>query len=170
MTRFLIPSERIEDQILVLRGVKVMIARDLAHLYGVETKALNQAVTRNMERFPEDFMFQLSMEEASILRSQFVTSRLEHGGTRYAPYAFTEQGVAMLSSVLKSPQAILMNIQIIRTFTKLREMISENDSLRLRLEALEKRFDAQFKIVFDALRRILVTEEDPKPEIGFRNE
>lgn len=168
MNQSFIPSERIENKILLFRGVKVMMARDLALLYGVETKALNQAVSRNMERFPNDFMFQLTKEEEASLRSQIVTSNSERGGTRYAPYVFTEQGVAMLSSALKSKRAIMMNIQIIRAFTKLREIMSENDSLRLKLEALEQRFDKQFKVVFDALHRILITEDAPKTEIGFK--
>ena len=168
MDQSLIPSEHIENKIFFLRGAKVMLARDLAILYGVETKTLNQAVNRNKERFPSDFMFQLTNEEARNWRSQFVTSNSDKMGLRYAPYAFTEQGVAMLSSVLKSNRAILINIQIIRTFTKLREMIQENDSLRLKLENIEKRFDEQFKVVFDALRNILTTDEEPRPEIGFR--
>lgn len=145
-----------------------MLAQDLAVLYGVETRTLNQAVSRNRDRFPQDFVFQLTEEESVSLRSQIVISNIERGGTRYAPYVFTEQGVAMLSSVLKSKRAIMVNIQIIRTFTKLRELISENDSLRFKLEALEKRFDEQFKVVFDALRRVFTTEDDPKPEIGFK--
>lgn len=145
-----------------------MFARDLAALYEVETKALNQAVTRNKERFPEDFMFQLTRQEVENWRSQFVTSNSDKMGVRHAPYVFSEQGVAMLSSVLKSKRAIMVNIQIIRTFTKLRELASEHDSLRFKLESLEKRFDEQFKVVFDALRRILRTEDDPKREIGFK--
>jgi hypothetical protein len=168
MDQSFIPTERIEAKIFLFRGFKVMLAQDLALLYGVETRTLNQAVNRNRERFPEDFMFQLTENESLSLRSQFVISNSERGGTRYSPYAFTEQGVAMLSSVLKSKQAIMMNIQIIRAFTKLREMMSENDSLRLQLEVLEKRFDEQFKIVFDALRRIFTVEDGPKPEIGFK--
>ncbi len=168
MHQFLIPLERIESRIFLFRGVKVMMARDLALLYDVETKVLNQAVNRNKERFPEDFMFQLTLGEMEIWRSQIVTSKSERMGIRYMPYAFTEQGVAMLSSVLKTERAIMVNIQIIRTFTKLREMMSEHESLRFKLENLEKRFDGQFKIVFDALRRIFTAEDDPKPEIGFR--
>ncbi|MBP9762020.1 ORF6N domain-containing protein [Patescibacteria group bacterium] len=145
-----------------------MFARDLAALYEVETKALNQAVTRNKERFPEDFMFQLTRQEMENWRSQFVTSNSDKMGVRHAPYVFSEQGVAMLSSVLKSKRAIMVNIQIIRTFTKLRELVHEHDSLRFKLENLEKRFDEQFKVVFDALRRIFRAEDDPKSEIGFK--
>ncbi len=168
MDQSFIPTERIEAKIFLFRGVKVMLAQDLALLYGVETRTLNQAVSRNKERFPEDFMFQLTESEATIWKSQIVISKSEKIGIRHAPYAFTEQGVAMLSSVLKSKQAIMVNIQIIRAFTKLREMMSENDSLLLKLEVLEKRFDEQFKVVFDALRRIFTSEDDPKPEIGFK--
>ncbi len=170
MDQSFIPSERIESRIFLLRGVKVMFARDLALLYGVETRVLNQAVSRNRERFPDDFMFQLTTLEEESLRSQFVISKPERGGVRYAPYVFTEQGVAMLSSVLKSERAIMINVQIIRAFTRLREMVGEQESLRFKLEGLEKRFDEQFKVVFDALRRIMVTDDHPKSEIGFRVE
>jgi hypothetical protein len=164
----LIPLERIENRILVLRGKKVMLDRDLAELYGVETKVFKQSVKRNLKRFPDDFMFELSLNEAQNLRSQFVTSSSGWGGSRYSPSAFTEQGVAMLSSILKSERAIMVNIQIIRTFTKLREMILENDQLRRKLEVMEKQYDEQFKMVFDALRRLLEDDGAPKPEIGFR--
>lgn len=162
------PIERIEQRIYLIRGKKVMLDRDLGELYGVETKVLNQSVKRNLKRFPEDFMFELSLNEAQNLKSQIVTSSFMHGGRRKPVMAFTEQGIAMLSSVLRSERAILVNIQIIRTFTKLREMISENDYLRRKLEAMEKQYDEQFKIVFDALRRILTEDEEPKPEIGFQ--
>ena len=170
MTAFLIPSERIESRIFVFRGVKVMIDRDLAGLYGVETKALNQAVKRNRDRFPEDFMFQLTIEELRIWRSQFVTSNREKMGIRYAPLVFTEQGIAMLSSVLTSKRAVMVNIQIIRTFTKLREMLFESDSLRHKLELMEKQYDEQFKMVFDAIRRLFTAEDEPKTEIGFNTD
>jgi hypothetical protein len=170
MDTTIVPFERIEGRIFLIRGKKVMLDRDLAVLYGVETKALNQAVKRNLKRFPEDFMFELSLNEAENLKSQFVTSSFEHGGSRKPSLAFTEQGIAMLSSVLKNDRAILVNIQIIRTFTKLREMISENDHLRRKLEVLEKQYDEQFKMVFDALRRLLETDDSPKPEIGFRED
>lgn len=168
MDQLSIPPERIESKIFLFRGVKVMMARDLALLYGVETKVLNQAVRRNKARFPADFMFQLTTGETENWRSQFVTSNSDRMGVRHAPYVFTEQGVAMLSSVLKTERAIMVNIQIIRTFTKLREIMSEQESLRFRLENLERRFDGQFKIVFDALRKIFSDEDKPKPEIGFR--
>lgn len=164
----LIPAEIIENRIYLFRDQKVMIDRDLAEMYGVTTKVLNQAVSRNMERFPDDFMFKLSLYEAKRLRSQIVTSNVGRGGIRWQPYAFTEQGVAMLSSVLKSPRAIAVNIQIIRTFTKLRAMLAENDDLRRKIEAMEKQYDENFKIVFDAIRRMLDDDAEPKIEIGFR--
>jgi hypothetical protein len=172
--RFLIPIERIERSILLIRGQKVMLDRDLAQLYGVETRALNQAVRRNIDRFPEDFMFRLTREE--IMRiSQFVISSA-HPGVKTLKFsknvmAFTEHGVAMLSSVLNSPRAVQVNIQIMRTFAKLREIILQHKDLARRLNELEKKYDAQFKIVFDAIRR-LMTPQEPEPEppkkrIGF---
>ena len=168
----IIPSERIENRILFIRGKKVMIDRDLALLYGVPTKVSNQAVRRNNARFPIDFMFQLDECEYSNLRSQFVTSSLRRGGVRWPPFAFTEQGVAMLSSVLRSERAISVNIQIMRTFTRLRELIGQNEELKLKIEALESRYDQQFKVVFDAIRRLLAEDEKPEKEIsalGIKN-
>ncbi len=162
----IVPAERIAEKIHVFRGRKVMFDRDLADLYGVSTKVLNQAVKRHAERFPEDFMFKLHQDELKNLKSQFVTS--SWGGLRKLPLAFTEQGVAMLSSVLNSPRAILVNIQIIRTFTKLREFLAENADLRLKLEVLEQRYDKQFKIVFDAIRQLLAEPPSKKEEIGFK--
>lgn len=164
----LIPTEMIESRIYLFRGQKVMIDRDLAEMYGVTTKVLNQSVNRNLERFPEDFMFKSSLDEAKRLKSQIVTSNVGRGGIRKPPYVFTEQGVAMLSSVLKSPRAIAVNIQIIRTFTKLREMLAENADLRLKIEAMEKHYGEQFAIVFEAIRRMLDDGAEPKEEIGFR--
>jgi hypothetical protein len=165
-----IPTERIEGRIFLLRGKKVIFDKDLALLYGVETKVLKQAVRRNLARFPDDFMFKLSSVEQKDLRSQFVTSNVGRGGDRYVPLAFTEQGVAMLSSVLKSERAVMVNVQIIRTFSKLREMVANSELLRLKLEAMEKRYDGQFSVVFDALRKLLVTEADEPPTIGFKTE
>lgn len=130
-----------------------MLDRDLAKLYGVQTKVLLQSLRRNIHRFPEDFAFQLTDKEFSDLRSQIVTS--SWGGQRYAPFAFTEHGIAMLSSVLKSKKAIAVNIQIIRTFIYLRDMALEHSDLRLRIDLLEKQYDEQFKIVFDALRQTI---------------
>ncbi len=132
----------IERQILLIRGEKVILDADLAKLYGVDTKVIVQAVKRNKDRFPSDFMFQLSQVEFSDLRSQFVTSTW--GGRRYPPYAFTEQGVAMLSSVLRSSRAVAVNIEIMRTFVKLRRLLDSNDKLRKKLEALEQKYDEQF--------------------------
>lgn len=128
-----------------------MLDSDLAELYGVQTKVLNQAVKRNLDRFPEDFMFQLSENEYKILRSQIVTSRIQYGGRRYFPFVFTEQGVAMLSSVLNSKRAIHVNIQIMRTFVKLREIISSHKDLVAKLNKLEQKYDSQFKTVFEAI-------------------
>ncbi len=164
----LVPLERIISFVYLIRGKRVMIDRDLADLYGVETKQLKRAVKRNIERFPDDFMFELTTGELEIWRSQIGTSNSwVRMGLRRPPLAFTEQGVAMLSSVLNSERAIMVNIQIIRTFTKLREMIASHEDLKLKLEALEKRYDENFKAVFDALRRLLEDDEKPKPQIGF---
>lgn len=167
----LMPVERIEQRIVRLRGHNIMLDSDLADLYGVPAKTLNQAVKRNIERFPEDFMFQLSPKELSNLRSQFVTSS-SWGGRRYPPYAFTEQGVAMLSSVLRSARAVQVNIQIMRTFVNLRRMLSANEELAQKLAALEKKYDIQFKAVFDAIRQLMEPPPLPKRrQIGFqRNE
>lgn len=189
----LISAERIEDRILLIRGQKVLLDFQLAELYGVSTKALNQAVKRNSERFPEDFMFQLSEAESGlitrsqtvtsiaesehnrfvdsgILRSQIVTSKpgAGSGGRRYQPYAFTEQGVAMLSSVLRSPRAIQVNIAIMRTFVALRRMLASHAGLARKLEILERKYDAQFKVVFDAIRELMADSKPrPRGEIGF---
>ena len=165
----LIPVDRIEKIILLLRRQKVMLDADLAGLYGVETKVLVQAVKRNLERFPEDFMFQLSREEYDNLRSQSVTSS-DWGGRRYPPYAFTEQGVAMLSSVLRSQRAIQVNIEIMRTFIRLRQMLASHAELARKLAALEKKYDAQFKDVFEAIRQLMAPPEQKRRAIGFRKE
>ena len=162
----IIPTELIAEKIFLVRGKKVMLDRDLAMLYEVETRVLKQAVRRNPERFPEDFMFILSNQEFRNLRSQFVTS--SYGGTRYNPMAFTEQGVAMLSSVLKSKRAILVNIQIMRTFTNLRKMLATHDDLRKKIEEMETKYDYQFQVVFDAIKQLIAVEEKPKREIGFK--
>jgi len=163
----LIPVDRIEKAILLIRGQKVMLDADLAELYGVETKVLIQAVKRNLERFPEDFMFQLSQEEFAISRSQIVTSS-EWGGRRYRPYAFTEQGVAMLSSVLRSRRAIQVNIEIMRAFIRLWQMLASHVELARKLDALEKKYDAQFKQVFEAIRQLMAPPEPKRRPIGFR--
>jgi len=163
----LIPAERIERSIVLIREQNVMLDSDLAELYAVETRVLVQAVRRNLERFPEDFMFQLTGEEFSILRSQFGTSS-QWGGRRYPPYAFTEQGVAMLSSVLRSPRAVRVNIEIMRAFVRLRQLVASHHQLARKLAALERKYDEQFKVVFDAIRE-LMTPPEPKRSrrIGF---
>ena len=163
----LIPVERVEKSILFIRKQKVMLDADLAELYGVETRVLVQAVKRNLERFPQDFMFQLNRKEFTFLRSQIVTSS-DWGGRRYPPYAFTEQGVAMLSSVLHSQRAIQVNIEIMRAFMRLRKMIASHAELARNLTALEKKYDAQFKEVFDAIRQLMVPPEPKRRTIGFR--
>ena len=167
MESSMIPQQIIESKIFFIRGKKVMLDRDLAVLYGVETRALNQATRRNIKRFPEDFMFQLSQEEAvELSRSQFVT--LKRGeNIKYLPYAFTENGVAMLSSVLNSERAITVNIQIMRTFTRIREMLISNADLARKIESLEKKYDSQFKVVFDAIRQLMTPPEPKKRKIGF---
>jgi len=171
-TASLIPVERIEQSILLIRGQKVMLDRDLAQLYGVETRVLNQAVRRNIDRFPEDFMFSLTREE--IMRiSQIVISSV-HPGVKTLKFsknvmAFTEHGVAMLSSVLNSPRAVQVNIQIMRTFAKLRVIMLQHKDLARRLDELEKKYDTQFKVVFDAIRQLMAPAEPepPKKRIGF---
>jgi len=162
----IVPAEQIENCIYLLRGQRVMLDDDLAMLYEVETKTLNRAVKRNLRRFPEDFMFQLSAKEFENLRYQFGTSRW--GGRRYPPYAFTEQGVAMLSSVLNSKRAIQVNIEIMRAFVRLRQMLASNVDLARKLAALEKKYDAQFRVVFDAIRELMTPPEPKKKRsIGF---
>ncbi len=159
--------ERIEKRIFLLRGLKVMLSMDLAGLYNVKPKALVQAVKRNRDRFPDDFMFQLRKEEFENLKSQFVTS--SWGGLRRAnPYAFTEQGIAMLSSVLHSKRAVRVNIEIMRAFVRLRELMATHKDLARKLEALESKYDAQFKVVFDAIRQLMAQPEPKEKKIGFR--
>ena len=165
----LISSEKIERVIYLIRSEKVMLDRDLALLYEVETKVLNRAVKRNLQRFPSDFMFQLTTEEAENLRCQIGTSSLRHGGRRYLPYVFTEQGVAMLSTVLNSERAILVNIEIMRAFVKLRQMLASNAELSRRLEKLEGKYDKQFRVVFDAIRQLMTTPVRDRKQIGFRS-
>lgn len=167
MSKELIPVERIESKILFLRGQKVMLDRDLAELYGVPTKSLKQAVNRNLARFPGDFMFVLTRQEFANWRSQFVTSNSDKMGLRHPPMAFTEQGVAMLSSVLNSEQAVLVNIAIIRAFVRLRQLLASHEDLARKLAELEKKYDAQFSVVFDAMRELMEPPVPPKKEIGF---
>ena len=177
-----ISTEIITNKIFFIRGQKVMLDRELAKLYGIDTKVLNQAVKRNLERFPDDFMFQLTVEETESLRSQFVTSNWSQlrfqietskggrGGRRYLPYAFTEQGVAMLSSVLRSRQAVLVNVAIMRAFVKLREVLSLHKELAAQLKELEHKVeghDESIHAIFEAIRRLMAQEERPKKRIGF---
>lgn len=168
----LMPVELIESKIYLVRGHKVMLDSDLAELYQVETRALVQGVKRNLGRFPVDFMFQLNDHEDAALRSQIVTLKKGRGQHRkYLPYVFTEQGVAMLSSVLNSERAIEVNIAIMRTFVKLREMIASHKDLAKRLDELEKKYDVQFRTVFDAIRQLMAPPpETKKKKIGFRRE
>ena len=165
----LIPIERIEKAIYLIRGEKVMLDRDLSLLYEVETKMLNRAVKRNLRRFPPDFMFQLTADEADVLRYQIGTSKRGRGGRRYLPYVFTEQGVAMLSSVLNSERAVLVNVEIMRAFVKLRQMLASNAELSRRLDELESKYDRQFKIVFDAIRQLMSPPVRDRKKIGFRS-
>ncbi len=161
-----IPQEIIERKIFLIRGKKVMLDKDLADLYAVKPIALRQQVKRNIQRFPGDFMFQLTVEECEVLLSQnVIPSKQRLGG--HLPYAFTEQGVAMLSSVLRSDRAIQVNIQIMRMFTKLREMLATHEDLKRKIEEMENKYDHQFKIVFDALRELLETPKKLKSNIGF---
>ncbi len=162
-----IPADRIEQRIVFLRGTKVMLSSDLADLYGVSVKVLNQAVKRNSDRFPSDFTFQLTAEEFQNLKSQIVTS--SWGGARRAlPYAFSEHGILMLSSVLRSPRAIQVNIEIMRAFVRLRQILASDFEFAHKLDELEKKYDRQFKIVLDVIRQ-LMTPTTSKPKlIGFR--
>ena len=164
-------TESIASKIHFIRGKRVMLDSDLALLYGVKTKSLNLAVKRNKGQFPDDFMFQLTEEEAKPLRFQNETSKTGRGGRRYLPYAFIQEGIAMLSGVLNSPRAIHANVQIMRTFIRLRELLATNELIRQKIEELERKFekhDAQFKVIFNALKEILETPKPkPKKPIGF---
>ena len=163
----LVPVELIEGKIYLIRGQKIMLDRDLSALYRVETKVLKQAVRRNLKRFPEDFMFVLSTCELADWRSQFVTSKNDTMGLRHAPMAFTEQGVAMLSGILNSDRAIEVNIQIMRTFVRLRRLLATHADLAKKMEAIESKYDSQFRVVFDAIRALMAEPEKPRRPIGF---
>lgn len=163
----IIPIESVVSKIIWIRGEKVLLDRDLARLYGVETRVLKQAVRRNMNRFPPDFMFELTKEEFENWRSQFVISNAEKMGLRYKPMAFTEHGVAMLSSVLNSDQAIEVNIAIMRAFIRLRQMLSSHEELKRKIEAMENKYDEQFGVVFEAIKQLIDVEDKPKRKIGF---
>ena len=168
--RSLIPIEKIEKAIYLIRGGRVMLDRDLAKLYDVTTAAFNQAVRRNRDRFPEDFMFQLTSDEvAELNRSQIVIGSEKHRDPRFRPYVFTEQGVAMLSSVLRSKRAITVNIEIMRAFVKLRLMMASNAELSHRLDELESKYDRRFKVVFGAIRKLMAPPVSKHKEIGFRS-
>jgi len=159
-----IENKTVEQKIYLIRGQRVMLDNDLAELYGVETKYLTRQVRRNIRRFPGDFMFQLTREE--FLRCQFVTSK--RGGRRYLPYVFTEQGIAMLSTVLGSEKAIKVNIEIMRAFVKLRSILMEHKDLKRKIEDMEKKYDAQFRVVFDAIRQLLEPPKKVKRRIGYK--
>jgi len=166
--RAVVPESRIARHIAFVRGHKVMLDQDLAVLYGVSTTRLNEQVRRNSERFPSDFMFQLTSEEAENLRSLFATSSWRHGSRRFLPLAFTEQGVAMLSGVLNSRRAVRVNVEIMRTFVKLRQILSSHAELARKLEELEKKYDSQFRVVFDAIRELMNAEPGEGRPVGFR--
>ena len=166
-TQSLVPREQIERCILLVRGQRVMLDSDLAALYSVETRVLKQAVRRNIKRFPGDFMFELTKEENRPLRSQNVTlKRGQH--SKYLPFAFTEQGVAMLSGVLRSPRAVQVNIQIMRTFVDLRQILSTHKELQRQLDALERKYDKQFRVVFEAIRQLMEAPRTKRRRIGFQ--
>lgn len=164
----LIPVETITRKIFLIRGMKVMLDKDLADLYEVETRALTQAVKRNIRRFPDDFMFVMEEREVNLLISQFVISKTAgRGGTRKPPMVFTEQGIAMLSSVLRSERAIQVNIAIMRAFVRMRQLLATHEDLKRKIEEMESRYDEQFRIVFEAIRQLLEEDEKPKRKIGF---
>jgi hypothetical protein len=164
----IVPALHVERAILSIRGHRVMLDETLAELYGVPVRRLNEQVKRNIERFPEDFMFQLTEDEVTNLRSQSAISS-GHGGRRFRPYAFTEYGVAMLSSVLRSERAVQVNIEIMRTFGRLRTMLQEHAALAKKLATLERKYDAQFKVVFDAIRELMQPPAKAKRPIGFKS-
>ncbi|MEI7813379.1 MAG: ORF6N domain-containing protein [Coriobacteriia bacterium] len=167
MSDSIVSAEAILGNICVLRGQRVLLDADLAELYGVETKALVQAVTRNIDRFPDDFMFRLAADEFGALRASRQNT-LAWGGRRYPPYAFTEQGVAMLSSVLRSQRAVVVNIEIMRAFVRMREMLQQHSDLARRLDELEVKYDSQFGIVFEAIRQLMTPPAPLRNPIGFR--
>jgi hypothetical protein len=166
-----IPDELVMNKIFIMRDQKVMLDQDLAELYGIETKRLKEAVRRNINRFPEDFMFELSHAELESLRTQFATTKNSRGGTRYPPMAFTEQGVAMLSSILNSETAIRVNIRIIRVFTKMRELVLMHKDILLQLEKIENKLanhDGDITLIFGYLKKLLNPPQQPRRKIGFR--
>ena len=164
----LVKTRRIEQAIVIVRGIRVLLDADLAPLYGVSTRELVQAVKRNRKRFPKDFMLQLTDDDVEILRSQSVISSSDHGGRRYAPYAFTEQGVAMLSSVLRSKRAIHANIEIMRAFVRLRRLVQPAEALIKKIDEMEDKYDTQFSVVFEAIRDLMRPPPASRRRIGFR--
>ena len=167
----LVPAERIEGLILSLRGHRVMLDSDLAALYGVTTKRLNEQVKRNPDRFPEDFLFRLTAEEWDALRSQSATSKPGRGGRRTAPLAFTEHGAVMLANVLNSPVAVRASVQVVRAFVRLRQLLATHADLARKLDDLENRYDEQFRVVFEAIRRLMALPPDTRAgKIGFGRE
>ena len=164
----LVHAEAIERRIFLIRGQKVMSDSDLAELYGVETKVLNRAVKRNLERFPADFMFRLTIQEVTALRCQIGTSNIGRGGRRYLPYAFTEHGAIMAANVLNTRRAIEASVYVVRAFVRLRELIASHKDLAKKLEELEQKYDAQFRVVFDAIRQLMAPPETKPRRIGFR--
>ena len=164
----LVKARRIEQAIVIVRGIRVLLDADLAPLYGVSTRELVQAVKRNRKRFPKDFMLRLTDDDVEILRSQSVISSSDHGGRRYAPYAFTEQGVAMLSSVLRSKRAIHANIEIMRAFVRLRRLVQPADALIKKIDEMEDKYDTQFSVVFEAIRDLMRPPPASRRRIGFR--
>jgi hypothetical protein len=160
-------AQIIAQKIYLIRSRKVMLDSDLAELYGVTTKRLNEQVRRNAERFPDDFVFRLSSEETDILRSQNATSSLKHGGRRYLPFVFTEHGALMAASVLNTPRAIEVSLYVVRAFVKLREMIASHKDISRRLNDLEKKYDGQFRVVFDAIRALVAEPKPKEKKIGF---
>ena len=165
----LVPVERIEKAILVIRGEKVILDEDLARLYGVPTMRLNEQVSRNLDRFPSDFMFRLNKEEFQFLKSQFAISKKSgRGGRRRPPRAFTEHGILMLSSVLRSKRAVQVNIEIMRAFVNMRQLLTEREGLVKRIEALERHYDKQFRIIFDAIKKLMEPpDKKSKQRMGF---
>jgi hypothetical protein len=163
----MVEIKKIENFIFLIRGHRVMVDNHLSELYGVPAKYLNQQARRNINRFPADFMFQLTSSETKLLRLQFATSKTGSGGRRYSPFVFTEQGVAMLSSVLNSERAIKVNIQIMRTFVGLRQIMASDTGLAKKIEALEEKYDGQFKTVFEAIRLLMLPPEPKRKQIGF---
>ncbi len=166
--RALAPVEDIAARIHTIRGQRVMLDSDLAALYGVTTSRLNEQVKRNRHRFPPDFMFQLTRQDVTNLISQFATSSSRHGGRHKSPYAFTEHGAVMLASVLNSPIAVAASIQVVRAFVQLRGVLASHRELARRLDALESRYDAKFRVVFQAIRQLMEPPTPPAKQIGFR--